>query len=323
MHIGKLLALFHPEQYHGWGNSRKYFEGWYYKVVNQTENKAFAFIPGIAMGLNGEKHAFIQVLDGKRCTSDYITFPAQEFVPKLGKFEVAISTNSFSDENISLRLPDIRGDLRFVNRITWPNSWYSPGIMGPFSFVPFMQCNHGILSMDHEVHGLLEIKGERVDFTNGKGYMEKDWGHSFPNAYIWMQSNHFSHRGIALKVSVATIPWLGSSFIGFIAGVWIKDRLIQFTTYNISKLKKSTADEKKVEVVLENSSHRLEVLAHRETSGILASPVYGFMNGRIEESMTAKIDVRLLDKKKGLFLLEDTGRNAGLEVAGNIKEITI
>ena len=67
MHIGKLVALFNPDRYHGWGNKRNYFEGWYYKVVDQAESRAFAFIPGIAMASNGEKHAFIQVLDGKEC----------------------------------------------------------------------------------------------------------------------------------------------------------------------------------------------------------------------------------------------------------------
>ena len=47
------------------------------------------------------------------------------------------------------------------------------------------------------------------------------------------------------------------------------------------------------------------------------------MDGRIEESMTAKIEVQLYDKKSQKILLEDTGRNAGLEVAGKVEEITI
>lgn len=31
----------------------------------------------------------------------------------------------------------------------WPVTLANPGVMGPYSFVPFMECNHGILSMDH------------------------------------------------------------------------------------------------------------------------------------------------------------------------------
>jgi hypothetical protein len=319
--IKRLQALFHPEQYQGWGRTQRYFEGWYYKVVNAEETKAFAIIPGIAMDANGEKQAFIQILDGKKRTAEYHKFAAKKFSPRIGKFEVSLENNFFSGDTLKLALPDIEGELKFSGQSPWPNKFYSPGIMGPFSFVPFMECYHGILSMDHSITGKLVINGESIDFNNGRGYMEKDWGHSFPNAYFWMQTNHFSQPGISLKASVANIPWLGNSFIGHIAGVWLQNQLIQFTTYNGSKLLKSSADKDKVELVLENINHRLEIVAHREKSTLLASPIAGFMDGRIEESMTSSIDVILTDKKKKIILVQDTGRNAGLEVAGSIESL--
>jgi hypothetical protein len=39
--------------------------------------------------------------------------------------------------------------------------------------------------------------------------------------------------------------------------------------------------------------------------------------------MTATLEVMLIDKKNNKIIFQDTGRNAGLEVAGNIKEIFI
>ena len=39
--------------------------------------------------------------------------------------------------------------------------------MGPFAFFPFMECYHGIVSMDHQVFGKLEINGEIVNFDGG------------------------------------------------------------------------------------------------------------------------------------------------------------
>lgn len=317
----KWQALFNPEQYHGWGKTKKYFEGWYYKIISADESKAFALIPGIAMDENGDQQAFIQVLDGKKLEADYIKFKAADFIPTAGTFKVQIANNHFSTNQITLDLPSIQGQLRFENQVPWSSSWYSPGIMGPFSFVPFMQCYHGILSMDHTIQGSLIINGEAVDFSGGRGYMEKDWGRSFPSGYIWMQTNHFSQEGISLKASVAKIPWLGSSFVGFIGGVWLQDRLIEFTTYNLTKLRKSFADENKVELVLENRKHRLEIFAKRQAATALASPIAGFMDGRIEESMTSNIKVQLFDKKNKRVLLEDTGRNGGLEVAGKVEEI--
>lgn len=321
--FNRFQAIFHPDQYQGWGKTKRYFEGWYFKVVNAEETKAFAFIPGIAMDENGVQQAFIQVMDGKKRTAEYHKFEANEFHATKGRFELEITGNFFSNKIMRLDLPTAAGQLNFTDLIQWPSSWYSPGIMGPYSFVPFMECYHGVLSMDHRINGQLIIHGETIDFTNGRGYMEKDWGISFPSAYLWMQTNHFTQPGISLKASVARIPWMGSSFIGFIAGVWIQDRLIQFTTYNGSKLLKSFADKKVVKLILENKSYRLEILAHRETATQLASPILGFMDGRIQESMTSPIDVQLYDKKNRNIILLDTGRNAGLEVAGKIKDITI
>ena len=96
----KIQALWHPEQYHGWGKTKKYFEGWYYKIVNADESRAFAIIPGIAMDVNGEKQAFIQLLDGKKRTAEYFRFEAKEFVPTKGKFEVHIGSNLFTSQRL-------------------------------------------------------------------------------------------------------------------------------------------------------------------------------------------------------------------------------
>lgn len=319
----KTKALFHPENYHGWTKSKKYFEGWYYKLINKDQTIALALIPGIAMDENGVKQAFIQVLNGKSLEADYFRFPAENFLPHSTKFELNIGENFFSENLIKLNNPQLKGELNFKNLVGWPKPWYSPGIMGPFSFIPFMECYHGILSMDHEIEGEINFKGETFNFNGGRGYMEKDWGHSFPSAYIWMQSNHFSKSGISLKASVAKIPWLGSSFVGFIAGVWLENKLIQFTTYNFTKLKKSQVNEQQVEIIMENRNHRLHIIAHRSEATSLASPIAGFMDGRISESMTSQLEVELYDKRQKKILLKDIGKNAGLEVAGNIPEILI
>jgi hypothetical protein len=317
----KLNAFFNPEQFQGWGRQRNYFEGWYFKLISPDEQNAFAIIPGIAMDKEGNRQAFIQVLDGRKKTAAYHRFSAEEFIPEAGRFYVAIKGNSFSEKHLYVDLPGIKGELHFYENIPWPKKIYSPGIMGPYAFVPFMECYHGIVSMDHVISGSLILDGESISFDNGRGYIEKDWGRSFPSAYFWMQSNHFSKPGISLKCSVAKIPWVTKAFTGFIGGLWLHDKLCRFTTYNGTKLLKSFADEKKVELVMENSKYRLEILAHRDKATALASPIGGLMDGRIEESMTATIDVLLTDKKSGAILFNDTGRNAGLEVAGKIEEI--
>lgn len=323
MFLTKLHSFFNPERFQGWGKTKRYFEGWYFKVVSADATSAFAFIPGIAMDERGNKHAFVQVLDGKRKTAAYHRFEASQFIPARRKFYIEIADNSFSETHLSLYLPNIKGELTFTGNVGWPKPFYSPGIMGPYAFAPFMECYHGIVSMDHVISGELIVDNEKKDFNEGRGYIEKDWGRSFPSAYFWMQSNHFSQPGISIKCSVAKIPWIRNSFTGFIAGLWLNDKLYRFTTYNGTKLRRSYADENTVSLILENRKHLLQVTAHRDQATELSSPVMGFMNGRIEESMTATIGVQLTDKTTGTVLLNDTGKNAGLEVAGNINSIFV
>ena len=143
MLLTKLRSIWNPDQFQGWGRTHKYFEGWYFKLISPDEKHAFAFIPGIAMAENGEKHAFIQVMDGKACTAEYHRFDATEFRTSEQGFEVSVGNNFFSAEEIRLDLPGISGNIRFKNTTPWPKMLGAPGIMGWYSFVPFMECNHG------------------------------------------------------------------------------------------------------------------------------------------------------------------------------------
>lgn len=319
----RIGAFFHPERFQGWGKSRRYFEGWYFKVVTADESKAFAFIPGVAMDERGERSAFVQVLDGRRVTSLNHRFAFESFRPMADRFEIAIAGSRFSEHSMELQLPGAAGVLRFTGTVPWPNHWYSPGIMGPYAFVPFMECYHGVVSMDHGIDGALVIDGEKIDFAGGRGYIEKDWGTSFPSAYVWVQTNHFSEPGVSLKASIARIPWIRNAFVGFIAGLWLGDRLIQFTTYNRSRLAGLTIGTERVEFALESRQYQLRVSTDREAAAQLASPIRGLMDGRIEESMTSRVRVLLTDRRSGRTVFEDEGRNAGLEVAGDVGQLLI
>lgn len=94
-----------------------------------------------------------------------------------------------------------------------------------------METNHGVLSLDHKVNGSITINGEAREFMDGRGYIEKDWGESFPSSWIWMQSNGFSEVGASFMLSIAVIPWLGSCFIGHLAIVHTGRETINLSTY--------------------------------------------------------------------------------------------
>jgi hypothetical protein len=320
--LKRLRATWYPDEFHGWGRERRYFEGWYFKVVSPDERHALAFIPGISMGENGERHSFVQVMDGKACWAQYHRFSADDFQPASRRFEVFVGNNHFSKEKISLDLPGISGEIRFQNPTPWPKMLGAPGIMGWYSFVPFMECFHGIVSLNHSLEGELVLNNStpqqlNINFAGGKGYIEKDWGRSFPRAYVWMQTNHFgTHDRASLMASVAHIPWLGSYFIGFISGFWLDGRLFKFATYTGARKFLKINDEQ-VELILKNPKTELRILAKQAPGTALRSPISGEMTGKIQESLQAEIQVELLENGRHIF--EGTGRNAGLEVAGEVE----
>ena len=310
-------ALWHPERYHGWGRKSSYFEGWYFKIVNADGSQALAIIPGISRDKEGVSHSFIQVIDGTRGETSYYNFEDSDFISFSHDFKVHIQNNSFEAGQMELNLPDLKGHLTFDGLTSWPKSLGAPGIMGWYSFVPFMQCYHGVVSLHHRINGQLRFRNRDIDFTDGIGYIEKDWGTSFPKCWIWMQSNHFGQgdRKISPMASVAHIPWMGRYFVGFLVGLWLDDKLLKFTTYTGAKMLSSMTEET-VHLTFKKGKKKLSLIAHKGNTGELVSPIQGEMVGKVNESLTAHIEVQLKDGDSILF--EGVGRNAGLEVAGDV-----
>jgi hypothetical protein len=116
--------------------------------------------------------------------------------------------------------------------------------------------------------------------------------------------------------SVANIPWLGSHFVGCIVGFLLEDRLYRFATYTGAKMEVKLL-EHGVDLVFRDRRHRLEIRAEQGHAGELISPISGMMKGKVNESMQAKISVKLFEGEKLLY--DGTGRNAGLELAGPVE----
>ncbi len=315
-----LRNTLHPARYHGRLHNQRppFFEGWYFKVIDATERHRFAFIPGIFW--SGRSHSFVQVNDGEQAKAHYHDHPVEAFWAADDRFEVHVGPNRFTHNEMTLMIdrPDqqVTGTLRFGGLSPWPVTLTAPGIMGWYAWVPFMECYHGVLSLDHTIYGALTIDGQEIDFSGGRGYIEKDWGRNFPEAWIWLQTNHFEQPGTSLTASIAIIPWGPTAFPGFIIGLWHAERLYRFATYTGAKTQRLHVTEHTIEWVVGNRDHRLEMFITQgegSTFGLLKGPDTFEMGKRVAESLSATAHVRLTDRA-GRVLFEGTGRNAGLEV---------
>jgi tocopherol cyclase len=313
----------HPAWYHGHRAQPPFFEGWYFKLIDAEQKHRYAVIPGIFKNADPAKaHAFVQVLDGLTGTSAYYSFPSDQFWAAPNEFEVHIGRNRFRADSLQLDLKgegiDLVGQLRFEGGIAYPVSLLSPGIMGWYGWIPIMECYHGLVSLDHRINGELQINNQRADFTGGRGYLEKDWGQSFPSAWVWMQTNHFEQAGPSLSASIAQIPFLGRTFPGYIVVFWDGQKLHRFTTYTGAKVDKLEVTDKHVHWALSNRDSRLDLVATRTAGGLLHSPSRTQMHKRVMETLQATVEVCLLPEQGGKPIFSGTGACAGLEVQGDI-----
>lgn len=322
--IRSLRRVLHPSWYQGVGKMGPYFEGWYFKLVDASEQYRLAVIPGIFLAEDpGDSHAFVQVLDGTSGGATYHEYPVEAFAAAQEGFDIQVGANRFTLNHITLDVDSpgrsVQGDLEFQEITPWPVTWMAPGVMGWFAWVPLLQTYHGVLSFDHPINGSLAVDGEAIDFDGGRGYIEKDWGRSFPDAWVWMQTNHFDQLGTSLSASIATIPWLGSSFRGHIVGLRHQGHLYRFATYTGARIDELTLDGEEVLAVISDRSHRLEIAAHGAEAAVLRGPTGSDMAGRVPESLQASVAVRLLARRGGAssLIFEGVGRNAGLEVVGD------
>ncbi len=325
MFFYSIRKIWNPAMYQGKTSMKGYFEGWYYKLADKNESHICALIPGVSFDKEGRNpQAFIQFLSNTGTSSQYFSFDIGRFSYSRNTPEIRIDGNSFSPSRINIDIAQnstrIKGIVAFKNTKPWPVSLFSPGAMGWYAFVPLMECYHGVLSFDHLLEGQLGINGDTIDFCGGRGYIEKDWGRSFPSYHIWVQTNHFDQAGVSLMVSIANVPWLGKAFDGFLIGFWYEGRLYRFTTYSGAKIRLFEYDQKKLQVHVQSKSHLLEIEVSYIRGALLRTPVVGEMQGRLSESLTAKTRIRFFRQSSGALSLvfEGTGRHSGLEIEGKI-----
>ncbi len=263
---------------------KHYFKGRYYKCG--SEDSTIAFIPAFHVN-NCEKTVSLQII------TDHAVFniPYEFSDYKEAGNAIMLGKCMFSDNGLRLNISDnklnICGALRFSN--PWNLNY---DIMGPFKYVPFMQCRHSINSMKHLVNGQITINRHKYAFKNGLGYIEGDRGRSFPEQYIWTQC--FFKDG-SLMLSVADIP-MGFHFNGIIGVVVINGKEYRLATYLGASIK--YIGNNIVSII--QGKYRLTAKLIKNNSYPLNAPKMGKMSRTIHESASCKAYYRFSYKEKTL-----------------------
>lgn len=276
---------------------KKYFEGWYYK--HTTNEYTFSIIPGISKNKK-DPHAFIQIIENITNNSHYYKYPIEQF--KYDNETFQIGNNFFKENRIIININNkIKADLKYFNITPLESTKLNPTIMGPFHYLK-MQCNHSIISLNHTITGTFSIEQKNIDLTNARGYIEKDYGSSFPKNYTWIQANN---KNTSLFFAIANIPLI-FNFQGYIAVLLYNDKQYKFTTYNLSKI-----NIKENTYILKKGIYTLIIEIFPKNKYKLISPKLGEMNDYIYESLNTITHITLYKKKK--IIIKQTFNNTTYE----------
>lgn len=273
-----------PVYFQGRLEGSNYFEGWYFKQVDQTGKHTIAFIPGISLD-HDDRHCFIQVIVSPEVKTYYYRFPIEAFKVQNEPFKITIADNVFTLTRIQIALEDdFRGRFEFGKLSDIEKTLLSPDIMGFFSYIPGMECNHGIISMNHAVSGQMKVpSGETVDFET------------------------------SFMCSIATIPFGVFAFDGLIANLKYGGKEYRFATYNGAKVKDFIATEDAVNFELIKGKQSLKVAAKVQGHGQLKAPLQGEMVRTIKEGLGGEVTLVLSIEGKEVASLYSSC--AGIEIA--------
>jgi hypothetical protein len=184
-------------------------------------------------------------------------------------------------------------------------------IMGPFRYVPFMECIHSVFSMAHRVDGFVAVNKKEYVFDNAIGYIEGDRGRSFPKRYVWTQYTWREESLQSLMLSVADIPYLGMQFKGIIGIVLLNGKEYRLATYLGAKVTHIVDGE----IMVKQGVYSLFVRRLDGSSMQLRAPVLGSMTRLIREAPSCRVHYRFA--KDDNVLLDIIADHAGFEFEFN------
>lgn len=265
------------------------FYGWYLKC--QSDTQTLAVIPAIHKA-GGKRTCSIQVITDNDAWT--VTFHADIF-RRTGR-NIFIGENHFGEQGIRLAIHtpqlSIRGKLDFGSL-----SPLKYDIMGPFAFVPFMECRHSVWSMRHSVRGNVCVNGQKYSFQNAWGYWEGDRGRSFPKKYVWTQ---YCFSDGALMLSVADIPIAGIHFTGIIGVILWRGKEYRMATYLGARAVQ--IQNQMVRVI--QGDLELEIRLLEASDHLLKAPAKGDMVRTIHESAACRAFYQFRKKERTLFAFE-------------------
>ena len=267
---------------------RNYFGGWYFKCQNAKQT--LSVIPAYHV-TGGKPSSSVQIINDEGAWN--VPYSALDCRRSADGFTMRVGGSRFGQTSVrlSVHTPDCtaEGFLKF-GALT-PVHY---DIMGPFRFVPFLECRHDVRSLYHTVTGTVTVNGVCYRFERDDGYIEGDRGRSFPREYLW---THCFFEKNSLMLSVADIPFGLLRFTGVLCVIWWEGKEYRLATY----LGARAMEIGKGKAVIRQGDEELTVQLLERQAHPLYAPMNGAMTRTIRESASCVASYTFRKNGKTLF----------------------
>ncbi len=337
--------------YHWDDSSRRFFEGWYYRVTLPEIGQTFAFMYSIEDPIGGKPHSggAAQILGPNdeylwRTFPDVNKFWAKGDVLALGhwgktdlqsqplyllpaEFDHHIQEGYQATATLNqgiIRDPATGNYCRWQYEIQPIYGWGNKGQIqqstaGIVSFLPIFEPGWQILMAHGKACGWIDWNGKIYEFTNAPAYGEKNWGGAFPQKWFWLNCNSFDGEpDLALTAGGGrrgVLWWMESVAM---IGLHYQGKFYEFVPWN-SQVSWNIQPWGRWQMQARNLNYEIELTGTTHLPGTpLRAPTANGLMFCCQDTMQGKLDLELreLSGTKSKIILKAHSFLCGLEVGG-------
>ncbi len=337
--------------YHWDGSSRRFFEGWYYRVTLPQNSTTFAFMYSIEDPIGAKMHSggAAQILGPNdeylwRTFPDLKRFWASESQLELGhwgktdlntqpilllpeEFDCHVQQGYQATANWNqgvIRDPSSDRYCRWQYAIEPIYGWGDrdkpqQSTAGWLSSLPIFEPGWQILMAHGLATGWIEWNGKRYKFTNAPAYGEKNWGGAFPQKWFWLNCNSFDgETDLALTAGGGrrgVLWWMESVAL---VGLHYRGKFYEFVPWN-SQVEWNIQPWGNWQMQARNSQFEVELTGITHLPGTpLRAPTQNGLIFCCKDTMTGRLSLELRDHRTGKskLILAAKSSLCGLEIGG-------
>jgi tocopherol cyclase len=334
--------------YHWDGSSRRFFEGWYYRVTLPDRGQTFAFMYSIEDPSGGTySGGAAQILgtdDQYLCRTfpDVKQFWASRDLLEFGHWgktdlhtqpiwlipaefdhyvQEGYQANATWNQG-AIHDPGSDRSCRWQYSIEPVYGWGNTGqqqqsTAGWLSFLPIFEPGWQILMAHGLATGWIEWNGDRYDFTNAPAYSEKNWGGAFPQKWFWLNCNSFDGERVALTAGGGrrgVLWWMES--VAMIC-LHYQGKFYEFVPWN-SEVHWDIQPWGRWQMQAKNGEFEISLTGTTDLPGTpLRAPTENGLIFCCRDTMQGQLNLELRRAQpSGQLILEATSSLCGLEVGG-------